>query len=106
MCVTPPPRYPGPLLPRSRAPGVVHEREALERWMRQSVMSAGDQDALWAWLQTTSGTTDLAAWQRLLANLPFADPRRSLAASRIAQLRADACERRRISARARRVTPV
>jgi hypothetical protein len=83
-------RYSGPLLPRSRAPGVVHEREALERWMRQSVMSAGDQDALWAWLQTASGTTDLPAWQRLLANLPFADPRRSLAASRIAQLRADA----------------
>ncbi len=83
-------RYAGPLLPRSRAPGVVHEREALERWMRQSVMSAGDQDALWAWLQTASGTGDLAAWQRLLANLPFADPRRSLAASRIAQLRADA----------------
>ncbi len=83
-------RYPGPLLPRSRAPGVVHEREALERWMRQSVMSAGDQDALWAWLQTASGTIDLPAWQRLLANLPFADPRRSLAASRIAQLRADA----------------
>ena len=38
--------------------------------MRQSVMSAGDQEALWAWLQTPSGTTDLAAWQRLLANLP------------------------------------
>jgi cytochrome c-type biogenesis protein CcmH/NrfG len=33
---------------------------------------------------------DLPAWQRLLVNLPFADPRRSLAASRIAQLRADA----------------
>ena len=58
--------------------------------MRQSVMSSGDQDALWAWLQTSSGTGDLAAWQRLLANLPFADPRRSLAASRIGQLRADA----------------
>jgi hypothetical protein len=83
-------RYPGPLLPRSLAPGVVHEREGLERWMRQSVMSAGDQEALWAWLQTTSGAGDLPAWQRLLVNLPFADPRRSLAASRIAQLRADA----------------
>ena len=34
---------PGPLLPRSHAPGVVHERDALERWMRQSVMSAGDR---------------------------------------------------------------
>ncbi|MGZ4171329.1 MAG: GAF domain-containing protein [Solirubrobacteraceae bacterium] len=83
-------RYPGPLLPRSRAPGVVHERDALERWVRQSVMSAGDQEALWAWLQTASGATDVSAWQRLLVKLPFADPRRSLAASRIAQLRADA----------------
>src|SRR6202012_1640450 len=71
-------RYPGPLLPRSRAPGVVHEREALERWMRQSVLSAGDQEGLWGWLQTTPGSGGLPAWQRLLANLPFADPRRSL----------------------------
>ena len=80
--------YAGPLLPRSEAPGVVREREALEHWLRQSVMSAGDQDALWAWLQTGGGAGDLAAWQRLLANLPFQDPRRSLAASRVGQLRA------------------
>lgn len=81
-------RYPGPLLPRSEAPGVVEEREALERWMRQSVISAGDEDALWAWLQTSGGEADVMAWQRLLANLPFQDPRRSLAASRLGQLRA------------------
>jgi hypothetical protein len=67
----------------------VHERDALDHWVRQAVLSSGDQDALWAWLQTDSGTRDLAAWQRLLVNLPFADPRRSLAASRISQLRAD-----------------
>ncbi len=83
-------RYLGPLLPRSSAPGVVREREALEGWLRQSVLSAGDQEALWGWLQTTSGARDVAAWRRLLANLPFADPRRSLAASRIARLRAEA----------------
>ncbi|MFZ0043144.1 MAG: GAF domain-containing protein [Solirubrobacteraceae bacterium] len=82
-------RYPGPMLPRSAAPGVAREREALERWVRQSVMSAGDQEALWGWLQTEGGTADFPAWQRLLSNLPFADPRRSLAASRIAQLRAE-----------------
>ena len=35
-------------------------------------------------------TVDLAAWQRLLSNLPFQDPRRSLAASRVGQLRAAA----------------
>jgi hypothetical protein len=82
-------RYPGPLLPRSTAPGVIREREALEGWLRQSVMSFGDRDALWEWLQTPSGSFDLPAWQRLLANLAFQDPRRSLAASRIAQLRTD-----------------
>ena len=80
-------RYTGPLLPRSDAPGVVREREALEHWLRQSVMSAGDQEALWAWLQTVGGSEDLPAWQRLLANLPFQDPRRSLAASRVRELR-------------------
>ena len=58
--------------------------------MRQSVMSVGDQEALWAWLQTATGAADLPAWRRLLVNLAFADPRRSLAASRIAQLRAHA----------------
>jgi hypothetical protein len=58
--------------------------------MRQSVMSAGDQEALWSWLQTETGREDLPAWQRLLANLAFQDPRRSLAASRIAQLRSEA----------------
>ena len=80
-------RYLGPLLPRSEAPGVVHQRQALEHWMRQSVMSFGDQEALWAWLSTSGGEHDLAAWQRLLSNLPFQDPRRSLAASRVGQLR-------------------
>jgi hypothetical protein len=82
-------RYTGPLLPRSTAPGVIREREALEGWLRQSVMSSGDREALWEWLQTSSGSYDLAAWQRLLANLAFQDPRRSLAASRIAQLRTE-----------------
>jgi hypothetical protein len=83
-------RYPGALLPASSAPGIVREREALEAWLRQSVMSGGDREALWAWLQTASGHVDLAAWQRLLSNLAFQDPRRSLAASRVGQLRAGA----------------
>jgi hypothetical protein len=87
-------RYLGPLLPRSEAPGVVHQRQALERWMRQSVMSFGDQEALWAWLSTSGGEHDLPAWQRLLANLPFHDPRRSLAASRVGQLRTGVAGRR------------
>ena len=81
-------RYTGPLLPSSQAPGVIREREALESWMRQAVMSSGDQEALWAWVQSAGGANDLAAWQRLLSNLAFQDPRRSLAAARIGGLRA------------------
>jgi len=82
-------RYAGPILPGSHAPGVRREREALEAWMRQSVMSGSDRETMWSWLQTPSGAADLAAWQRLLAGLPFQDPRRSLAAARISALRAE-----------------
>jgi hypothetical protein len=81
-------RYPGPLLPHSEAPGVVREREALECWLRHAVMTADDVEALWAWALTTSGCEDIAAWKRLLANLDYDDPRRSLAASRVGSLRA------------------
>lgn len=79
--------YPGPLLPSSEAPGVVHVREQLDAWVRQAVMTAEDPDALWAWVNSSSGREDLGAWKRLLARLEFRDPRRSLCASRVADLR-------------------
>jgi hypothetical protein len=78
----------GPLLPHSEAPGVVRERDALESWLRQAVMTSDDAEALWAWARSSSGCDDLAAWKRLLANLDYCDPRRSLAASRVSSLRA------------------
>jgi hypothetical protein len=80
--------YQGPLLPHSEAPGVVRERDALEGWLRQAVMTADDAEALWAWAGSASGRDDLPAWKRLLANLDYADPRRSLAASHVGLLRA------------------
>jgi hypothetical protein len=79
--------YPGPLLPRSEAPGVVRERDRLEGWLRQAVMTAEDAEAMWAWVQSPSGEEDIAAWKRLLSHLEFRDPRRSFAAARVAQLR-------------------
>jgi hypothetical protein len=82
-------RYEAPLLPHSEAPGVVRERDALEGWLRQAVMTADDAEALWAWAHSSSGIDDLGAWKRLLANLDYRDPRRSLAASRVGALRAD-----------------
>jgi hypothetical protein len=80
-------RYEAPLLPHSEAPGVVRERDALDAWVRQAVMTSEDDEALWAWLQSASGRDDLAAWKRMLAQLDFHDPRRSLAATRVRSLR-------------------
>ena len=68
--------YPGPLLPGSEAPGVVREREQLDGWLRQAVMTADDPEALWAWVQTPDREDDLGAWKRLLSQLAFHDPRR------------------------------
>jgi hypothetical protein len=79
--------YEGPLLPHSEAPGIVRARDMLEGWLRQAVMTAEDTEALWRWVQSTSGHDDLAAWKRLLANVDYRDPRRSLAASRVRALR-------------------
>jgi len=79
--------YPGPLLPGSVAPCIERARDELEGWMRQAVITCEDADALWAWVRSSSGTSDLLAWQRLLAALDYTDPRRSLAVARTRALR-------------------
>jgi hypothetical protein len=80
-------RCPGPMLPRSDAPGVVELREELEGWMRRSVMTTDDVEPLWTWLHTPSGEDDLAAWRRFLAAVPYEDGRRGQAATRLERLR-------------------
>jgi hypothetical protein len=79
--------YTGPLLSHSEAPGVVRDREELERWLRQAVLTADDLEALWAWVRSPSGHDDLPAWRRLVAELPFRDSRRSLATATLRSLR-------------------
>jgi hypothetical protein len=79
--------YGGPLLPGSDAPGIVAARDHLEAWLRQAVMTADDTEALWAWVNTDGGHDDVGAWKRLLTSLEFRDPRRSLAAARVGELR-------------------
>jgi hypothetical protein len=80
-------RYEGPLLPHSEAPGIVREREDLDAWVRQAVMTSDDDEALWAWVECPSGREDLPALKRLLSRLDFRDPRRSHTAARITALR-------------------
>jgi hypothetical protein len=82
--------YRGPLLPGSEAPGVVRERERLDAWLRHAVLTAEDPEALWAWVHSPGGVQDAPAWKRLLAQLDFHDPRRSLCAAQLASLRAAA----------------
>jgi hypothetical protein len=79
--------YSGPLLPGSEAPAIVDAREQLDAWLHQAVMTANGSDALWAWVNSPSGSDDLGAWKRLLSGLEFRDPRRSLCASRVGELR-------------------
>ncbi len=79
--------YSGTLLPESEAPGVVRDRDELEAWLRHAVMTADDTEALWAWVQCPSGRGDLPAWRRLVAAVPFRDPRRSLAVASVQALR-------------------
>ena len=50
-------------------------------------MTADDAEALWAWVKRRAASDDLGAWKRLLAGLEFRDPRRSLCAARIGELR-------------------
>ena len=85
--------YEQPLLPHSAAPGVARQRDTIESWLRKSVMAADDVEALWAWLQSYSGHDDLPAWKRFLSELPFHDPRRSLAAAQVVHLRGEASAR-------------
>jgi hypothetical protein len=79
--------YPGPLLPGSVAPCIERLRDELEGWLREAVITCEDADALWAWVRSPSGASDLLAWQRLLAAVDYTDPRRSQAVARTRALR-------------------
>jgi len=79
--------YAAPLLPRSEAPGIVQDRAELDGWVRSAVLTADDREALWAWLESASGSDDVPAWKRFLADLDYDDPRRPLAVTRLARLR-------------------
>ena len=71
----------------ARRPASSRERERLDAWLRQAVMTADDPEALWAWVHTRTGADDLGAWKRLLTQLEFRDPRRALCAARVGELR-------------------
>ncbi len=69
-------QYPGPVLPRSEAPGVVELRSTLHHELRRALLDRRDPDALLSFADTDHGHDDLAVWSAALASLPPSSPRR------------------------------
>ncbi len=78
--------YPGPVLPRSWAPGVVRIRDEMHHELRAALIAGGDPDALLSFADTEHGRDDLAVWQAALAALPAESPRLAQVESHCADL--------------------
>ena len=63
-------RYPGPLLPRSEAPGIAELRRGLDAGVRATVIHDDDDDLLKSWLESPAGHDDLPALNLLLHRRP------------------------------------
>ena len=79
--------YPGPLLERSQAPGIVAARDELEGALRRCALDALGPELLWAWVRTESGAGDLEAFHALAERLRMGDPRRAQALAAAERLR-------------------
>ncbi|GAA2065556.1 GAF domain-containing protein [Streptomyces albiaxialis] len=82
--------YPGPLLPRSEAPGVIRLRRLLEQRLRRRLLASGDPALLESWLCTSWGEDDLEVRDLLHARTaraahPSGGPGRATSAQRSAR---------------------
>jgi hypothetical protein len=78
--------YPGPLLPKSAAPGIVEMREDLRAELRRALLQTTQVDLLFSYAQTPEGWDDVELWERCLALLPRTSPRRTTVAARLQRL--------------------
>ncbi|MBD7951482.1 sigma-54-dependent transcriptional regulator family protein [Oerskovia rustica] len=78
--------YPGPVLPRSVAPGVERLRDELSAEVRGAVLASGDVGALGRWLASDEGADDHGAWRRLAALAAPGTPAAARARARLALL--------------------
>ncbi|MEV4123441.1 transcriptional regulator [Nocardia sp. NPDC049707] len=61
--------YPGPILPRSLAPGIDDLRVELRGRLRAALLAAGDRRLLARWTASVDGREDIAAWTAYLYSL-------------------------------------
>jgi hypothetical protein len=80
-------RYPGAVLPGSRAPGVVVARERVGALLRQAVLRSRRPELLLRYAQLPEARDDVAVWQTCLEWLPPSSPRRAAAAAHLLRLR-------------------
>jgi transcriptional regulator of acetoin/glycerol metabolism len=80
-------RYPGAVLPGSRAPGVAVARERVGALLRQAVLHSRRPELLLRYAQLPEVRDDVAVWQACLELLPPSSPRRAAAAAHLLRLR-------------------
>ncbi|MFF2556353.1 transcriptional regulator [Nocardia sp. NPDC058058] len=76
--------YPGPLLPRSLAPGIMEARAELHCRVRAALLAAGDRRLLARWTSSVDGREDIAAWSAYLASLDRDSPMYAQAEAQLA----------------------
>ena len=80
-------RYPGPVLPRSAAPGVVAARRRTAAALRAAVLRSRRPELLLRWTALPEARDDVAVWQACLEALPAGSPRRGAVATHLLHLR-------------------
>ncbi|CAA9262843.1 MAG: GAF domain-containing protein / Signal transduction response regulator [uncultured Blastococcus sp.] len=80
-------RYPGAVLPGSRAPGVALARERLGALLRQAVLRSRRPELLLRYAQLPEARDDVVVWRTCLDWLPHGSPRRAAAAAHLLRLR-------------------
>jgi hypothetical protein len=80
-------RYPGAVLPSSRAPGVAAARERLAALLRQAVLQSRRPEHVLRYSLLPQARDDVLIWQACVDLLPPNSPRRALAAANLLRLR-------------------
>jgi transcriptional regulator of acetoin/glycerol metabolism len=80
-------RYPGAVLPASRAPAVATARERVSALLRQAVLRSRRPELLLRYAQLPEARDDVVVWQTCVDWLPASSPRRAAAASHLMRLR-------------------
>lgn len=80
--------YPGPVLPRSEAPGIVDLRREVSGVLREAMLNDAPPDALVDYLDLQEAADDVEGLHTALQILPARSPRRSVVVSRLQRLEA------------------